>query len=168
MSTAIAKEAMGFAQAVKDHDFDLSSKSLVISSSQDISNVVCKQLATIGTKLRTVDTAKYLGVDISAKTCRSVPQQKCRLERARRRHGKVVKLQFCKPRVHVWRGAVLPQEQYGMLAQGISPTARRRLRGQFATHLGWQAGMCATTLLRSHQVCAHQGGFSVNSAVAFP
>ena len=70
-----------------------------------------------------------------------------RFERAKRRHGKVVKLHFRKPRLHVWRGAVLPQAQYGMLAQGISPTARRRLRGQLAIHLGWQDGICATTLI---------------------
>ena len=74
-------------------------------------------------------------------------QHKCRVERAGRRHGKVVKLHFRKPRVHVWKGAVLPWAQYGMLAQGISHTARRRLRGQLVTHLGWQAGMCATTLI---------------------
>ena len=147
LSAAVSKDAVSFVKAVQDNHFDLSTKSLVISNSEEVAEAVRTAVVQANAPMQVVTIAKDLGIDLTSNTRRRIPQARERIRKAARRHDRIIKLHAKRPQVRVWRGAALPQAQYGLISSGLAPSTRLRLRGQLATHAGWRPGMCSTSLL---------------------
>ena len=144
--------ALRFVSGMKTLRLKVSSKSVVVSTSERVTTIIAKLVHKYAkVNVRTDNAARDLGVlnNPGSKRVRDTSLQYNRLQKAGRRLGRIAPLaRSVRAARTLARTGALPQAVWGATVLGLSPTALSRLRTQFAAATGVQAaGRCATTAI---------------------
>ena len=140
--------ARSFVVAARALGCRISSKSTIVASSLELARHVQKQLAPY-VRVEVATHGRDLGIDYSATKRRSIHvfAKRMKLAKARLRRIKAIAKKHKEAKKLVKTG-FKPQATWGHAAKGMSPTAVRQYRANFATaQSSWRHGTCSTTLL---------------------
>ena len=129
--------------------FVVSSKSVVLSHPPKLAQQVVDDLSRAGVHLQAARAAKDLGLDAHADR-RSTAVQQARLKKSAARATAIKQVIKTQRNANILaRTGYQPQATWGHAAQGLAPTALRRLRAQVAGMSGCKyPGGCASTAIR--------------------
>ena len=124
----------------------VSSKSQLVTNSPTCQKAVVMAAAALGVKVKAVDEAKDLGLDVAWKR-RGVTSASKRRAKARKKLARVAKLRHRPLRRRLVQAHYRPQAMYASEVLGLPPTVARRHRAAVAAEFGWRPGCCTYTVL---------------------